>query len=636
VDKGHPTDTTVMCVACHNDSAMAKTSVVFPSGLEVKDLGVEARCMECHQGRESKTSVDAQIERFKVADPDVVVAPIKDDKGNPVNFGFRNVHYFAAAATQYGTQAKGGYEYEGKLYDGKFEHPAPFDTCVGCHNMHTLELKVEECAACHTGVKTAEDLAKVRMSGSLMDYDGDGNAEEGISEEVAGLQEKLGEAITAYATEVAKAPIVYNAAAYPYWFADANANGKFDEGEKGYSTWTGRLLKAAYNYQVANKDPGKFAHNAKYVAQLMYDSIEDLNAKLAKPIDISNAQRNDIGHFDGTAMAFRDWDDTGVVPANCAKCHSATGLPQFLKSNGTVAVDGRGNVVTTGTSSAHPANGLACSTCHNDLATYTVYPVVNVPFPSGKTVTFSSEKDDKGNLKPVAANLCLECHQGRQSTAALDLRTKGLEDDVVPEKPLSFANVHYFAAGASLFGSDAAVAYQYPDAKYVGRNMHAPGFQTCTECHNTHELELSFDKCTACHAGVKSPEEIRFSTNDLDGDKDVKEGAAAEIMALEEKLFAAIQLYAKDVAKKPIAYSPSAYPYFFEDTNANGKVDEKEPAYTAWTPRLLRAAYNYQYVQKDPGAYAHNSKYIGQVLVDTLNDVGSQVEVDMTGVTRPE
>jgi len=180
------------------------------------------------------------------------------------------------------------------------------------------------------------------------------------------------------------------------------------------------------------------------------------------------------------------------------------------------------------------------------------------------------------------------------------------------------------------------VAYQYADKEYVGRNMHVPGFQTCTECHSTHELELQFEKCTTCHAGAKTPQDIRISANDLDGDKDVKEGAAAEIMGLQEKLYAAIQTYAKDVAKKPIVYNSAAYPYFFEDTNANGKIDEGEPGYSAWTPRLLRAAYNYQYVQKDPGAFAHNPKYIGQVLYDTLEDLGNGgIKVDMTGLSRP-
>ena len=84
-------------------------------------------------------------------------------------------------------------------------------------------------------------------------------------------------------------------------------------------------------------------------------------------------------------MAFRDWDAEGMVPAGCAKCHSATGLPQFIENGGTVAVTGNGTVVTTGTTEADPANGFACTTCHNDLTKFTLYPVKGVPFPSGKT-----------------------------------------------------------------------------------------------------------------------------------------------------------------------------------------------------------------------------------------------------------
>ncbi len=639
VDKAPVPNTVVDCVACHNAVTVQKTSVVFPSGVELKNLGDESRCMECHQGRESKVSVDRQInETFKLTekDLDTVVKPIKDDKGNDVAFGFRNVHYYAAAATQYGTLVKGGYEYEGMAYDGKFEHPAPYNTCNGCHSPHTLQLDVKECATCHAGVAKVEDLAKIRMPGSLMDYDGDGDAKEGVSAELVGLREKLGAAIAAYAKEVAKADIAYSPSAYPYWFADANANGKVDEGEKGYSSWTPRLLKAAYNYQVATKDPGGFAHNAKYVIQLMHDSIADLNTKLAKPVDITKAARNDAGHFDGTAEAFRHWDDTGAVPADCAKCHSATGLPQFIENAGTVAVDGRGVVRTTGVVAAEPANGLACTTCHSDLTKFALHAVTSVPFPSGKSVTFSTEKDDKGNLKPAAANLCLECHQGRQSTTTMNIALAGKDDDKVPDPKLRFQNVHYFAAGASLFGNDAQGAYQYADKKYVGRNMHAPGFQDCTQCHNPHALELNFDKCTTCHAGVKSAEEIRFTKDDLDGDKDVKEGVAGELKTMEEKLYAAIQAYAKDVAKAPIVYSPAAYPYFFADANANGKVDEGEAAYTEWTPRLLRAAYNYQYAQKDPGLFAHNPKYGAQILYDALEDLSKGgVKVDMTGLVRP-
>jgi len=647
VDKPVPTGSLIDCVACHNASTVNKTSVVFPSGIEIKNLGDEARCMECHQGRESTVSVNNVISntfKLKDADEDTVVKPLvtTDATGKTVTttFGFRNIHYFAAAATQYGTLVKGGYEYKGKLYDGKFQHPEPYDTCNGCHNPHTLELELKECATCHAGVAKVEDIAKIRMAGSLMDYDGDGNAKEGIGEELAGLQQKLLSAIQAYAKEVSKADIAYNPAVYPYFIADKNGNGKADADETGaYTAWTPRLLKAAYNYQVASKDPGKLAHNAKYVIQLMYDSIADLNTKLTNKVDLSKAHRDDAGHFAGAGEPFRHWDATGEVPAQCVKCHTAQGLPEFLKNGGTVAVTASGSVVTVGVGNMEPSNGFACTTCHSDLTKFTVRAVVNVPFPSGKTVTFSTEKDDKGNLKPVAANLCLECHQGRESTTSVNTAIKGLDDDKVDSRA-RFRNVHYFAAGASLFGDQAQGAYQYEGKKYVGKFAHTAGFDTCTGCHNPHELELRFDKCTTCHAGVTSPKDIRMNPKDFDGDKDVKEGISAEVMALEAKLYTALVDYSKTITKTAIVYNAAAYPYFFKDTNGDGKADEKEAvaanSWSDWTPRLLRAAYNYQYVQKDPGVYAHNAKYALQILYDTLEDLGKKVKVDMTGVVRPE
>jgi hypothetical protein len=79
----------------------------------------------------------------------------------------------------------------------------------------------------------------------------------------------------------------------------------------------------------------------------------------------------------------------------------------------------------------------------------------------------------------------------------------------------------------------------------------------------------------------------------------------------------------------PIAYDSHAYPYFFMDTNANGVVDPEEAVrengFAGWTPRLLRAAYNYQWASKDPGSFAHNGEYILQTLYDSLEDIGGDV-----------
>ena len=170
MDAPAPIGTVVDCVACHNDVTLVKDSVTMPSGLVISGLGDESRCMECHQGRESKVSVDQAIADAAVADDDTPSEQL----------GFKNIHYFAAAATKYGTLAKGGYEYDGKAYDGMFAHVEGFTTCIDCHNSHTLEVKVEECKGCHEDVTTVEDLKNVRMAGSEVDYNGNGDIEEGI------------------------------------------------------------------------------------------------------------------------------------------------------------------------------------------------------------------------------------------------------------------------------------------------------------------------------------------------------------------------------------------------------------------------------------------------------------------------
>ncbi len=614
VDKPAPIGTTIQCIACHNDAAVKMTSVVFPSGAEIKGLGPEARCMQCHQGRASKASVDDAISKAALTDPDTVSDQL----------GFVNIHYFAAAATLYGTATKGGYEYDGKAYDHKNDHVAGYNTCIGCHNQHTLEVRIDECKVCHTNVASKDDLKNIRMFGSKVDYDGDGNVDEGIAGEIEGLQGMLLTAIQSYAKDVAGAPIAYNAASYPYFFADTNGNGTVDEGEAdAYKSWTGRLLKAAYNYQTSIKDPGTFAHGGKYIIELLYDSIEDLNTKLATPVDLSKAHRIDAGHFAGSEEAFRHWDTEGEVPGSCARCHSGMGLATYLKEGVNV--------------SAPTANGFNCANCHDDLTTFTRRVAAKATFPSGATITFGEKED---------ANLCIQCHQGRESKVSVDraITASTLKDDEVAtaDKPLSFRNPHYFAAGATLFGTQAKGAYEYAGQTYNGRNMHTEKFDTCVECHDAHALTVKVDSCANCHevTTVEDLQNIRMTPQgqtavDYDGDGNVTEGIAGEVATMEEKLYAAIQAYAADKLKAPIVYAGGSYPYFFNDTNANGVADPDElksdNGYKGWTPRLLRAAYNYQWVAKDPGAFAHNGKYILQILYDSIKNTNGSV----TGMTRP-
>ncbi|MFN2123286.1 MAG: cytochrome c3 family protein [Candidatus Promineifilaceae bacterium] len=599
VDAAVPVGEVIACEACHNDVTISMDTVLFPSGVELSGLGPQSRCMQCHQGRASTISVNAGLAEAGL-DGEADLDTVSED------IGFSNIHYYAAAATRLGHEVMGGYEYEGKAYDPRFDHVASYDTCIGCHNPHTLELKLDECAACHHNVTGEADLVNIRMNGSLVDYDGDGDMQEGIYYEIETLREMLAAAMTAYSTEIAGAPIVYNAEAYPYFFTDTNGDGEGNEGDENYATWTPRLAKAAYNYQVSLKDPGAFAHGGKYIIELLYDSIEDLNQAIDTPVDLSNAQRIDSGHFAATEEPFRHWDEEGAVPGTCSRCHSAAGLPLYIEQG--VSID-------------QPyASGLNCATCHNDLTTFTRYESAEVEFPSGAVLSFGEDALD--------ANLCLNCHQGRASTNTIAQAIADKADDVVDET-LRFANIHYFAAGATLFGTEAKGIYEYPDQVYVGRNEHVGAFDSCIECHDGHALTVNIDSCGNCHENVDSEEElmnIRVSELDFDGNGDVTEGIYSEVQHMGDALYAAMQAYADtNEGTAPIVYDPTTYPYFFDDAGEG---------YATWTPRLLRTAYNYQYYQKDPGAFAHNPKYVIQMLYDSLADIGGAEAV--AGMIRPE
>jgi hypothetical protein len=291
----------------------------------------------------------------------------------------------------------------------------------------------------------------------------------------------------------------------------------------------------------------------------------------------------------------------------------------------------------TGRNIANPAsNGLNCSTCHSDLTNYARREVTKVKFPSGAVL-------DIGNAD---ANLCLTCHQGRESMVSVSaaIARSGLKDDQVagPDNPLRFLNPHYFGAGATLMGDEAKGMYEYANKDYNGRTLHPAPNNTCVACHDVHTQAVKVDQCAGCHQGVTTVDDVVNTvrkpgdTVDYNGNGNTTEGFGQEIKGMQDALYASIQNYAKATAKQAIVYSPSSYPYFFIDTNGNGQVDPDEAnsknAFTNWTPRLLRAAYNLQWAQKDPGQFAHNFYYVDQVLYDALQDLGGAAAVK--GMTR--
>ena len=320
-------------------------------------------------------------------------------------------------------------------------------------------------------------------------------------------------------------------------------------------------------------------------------------------------------HADRTSEAFTHWHEDGEIPGPCAVCHSSTGAMDYVK--GAMSTPGIiDHAVGLGTT-------VDCATCHNQDAA----AVMSVPFPSGvKIDTFGTSA------------ICTVCHQGRASSKTVEAKIEGLEDDTIAGD-LGFINVHYKPSASTMMGSITRGGFEYPGKIYKGKFTHVPDLNTCTDCHNPHSLQVELETCATCHQGVGNFTEIRNSPADFDGDGNTTEGIANPIADLHARLGYAIQLYAADVIEAPVIYSAHAYPYFFADTDADGTAGAGEAIYPnryqSWTPRLLKAAYNYQLVAKETAIYTHNPHYALQLLFDSLENLSERVEVDMTGLTRP-
>ncbi|MCB9735223.1 MAG: hypothetical protein H6745_21775 [Deltaproteobacteria bacterium] len=606
-DTDHATGTVIECTACHNDVALTLSHVIFPSGVEVDGLGPEARCMTCHQGRASSDTVDNDIADADVATPDTV----------STDLGFLNIHYYAAGATLMAGRVRGGYQYDGQVYDWRFRHVPGVDTCVGCHDPHSLQLKFETCNQCHPGTHSKDDVKNIRMIASRgQDYDGDGDKQEGIYYELEGLKATLLADIRTYGEQHGGA-ICYESETYPYFFRDSDADGVCTAEEavfaNRYASWTARLVRAAYNFSAASKDPGAFAHNGKYMIQLVHDSIEDLNKGISTPRDLTAMIRNDVGHFNGAGEPARHWDADEEVSSGCSKCHGGSEGFRFFLDHG------------VGANVEEPDNGLDCATCHTNFTQFETVKVASVVFPSGVSVNTSEAGTD---------GICVTCHQGRESKKSVDAQLAAGGNG-------GFKNIHYLPAGATRYGADVHVGYEYAGKTYAGHPAGHAGGDNCTSCHNpvttnhTFYVSDNIGYCATCHLGVTKPEDIRMPSNttDWDGDGSGTESLKAELDGIAAALLRAMQASSNN----KICYNENAYPYFFIDTDSDGECSAAEAispnAFKTWgTGGLLPAAFNYQFYKKEPGAWAHNFKYMAQILIDGIEALGG----DVSSFTRPQ
>ena len=331
------------------------------------------------------------------------------------------------------------------------------------------------------------------------------------------------------------------------------------------------------------------------------------------------------GHADVNSVSFTNWneDDPPEVPVTCAKCHSGRGFIDYLGQDGSAAfsVDGPAPVESV----------VSCMVCHSEAAD----ALELARFPSGAEINMG-----RGDA------LCGSCHSGLSAGGRVDaVMGEFGDDEVVPENRL--ITPHYAYAAATWLGAEAQGGYEYAGKDYVGRFLHADGVETCTQCHDAHSLRIRKDAakpdanlCAACHSNVTGYADYRdvfVKGIDYDGDGTAK-GIYHEIEGMRAVLNTMIQRYAAEVISQPIGWA-DAFPYQFKDTDGDGEISDEEASvpnsFTDFTPRLMRAAFNYQFSKKDPAGYVHNGKYMLQLLYDSIEDLASVVGPPDAILARP-
>jgi hypothetical protein len=601
--------------------------LAFPSEDEGSMWNQSNMCAACHLGRSSSVQVDESI---------------AESPGGPHTF--INIHYYAAAASYFGGETRGGYEYDGLEYVGRnpfASHPPDKIDCVGCHMRgderdHHFVPEVDDCTGCHGGT-SFETLGGSPMMNLAAIED---------------LKEQLLEEIDHYATNVIGEPIVYEGHSYPYFFFDTDDDDVADPSEADfgnrYNLFDDALLRAAYNFQVAEKDPAGYIHNGVYLRQILFDSITDLGGLTVfvppgRPgFDHENASKTDQWHISGHAHSlgepFRHWDEDGEISTSCAKCHSPQGFIDFC-ADGTVD------------EAPLPGELVGCAACHanydlfDDASTRYDDPFANpelepIEFPSGATQSFGGP-----------SNICAACHQGRASGVSIDAADPNeVEQSPSDYDSFSCINRHYFAASAILFGSDVTASYEYAGQFYAGENVYPVEHDekvSCVGCHMRSEADHEFlpqlEDCTDCHWDLTDFEELGrpfgFADVDYDGDGS-GESFQHEIDGLANTLYLAIQDYAVNGLPQasPIIYVPGSYPYWFKDTDGDGMLTEGEDGYgnryQDFDRELLRAAYNYHSGQ-DPCGDMHNYTYVMQTLYDSTDQLDDLLLNGSVPGTRP-
>lgn len=350
------------------------------------------------------------------------------------------------------------------------------------------------------------------------------------------------------------------------------------------------------------------------------------------------------GDLEGKAWIYYDFKTRGTSKTNaaettasdCVRCHSTTGYINYV-ATGFRNISAFARFVDRG------KEPLRCDGCHLDgsgrsygwqvraVPQVTAYYNYSVAAKAPKRLTRSVDAQVAQTFPYIGnSNVCIICHAGRTAGVTLKAIDGWLNDRNAAGaltlgnyssyyNNLNFINSHYLTGAAILFKKG---GYEYEGQNYaniahfqhdlIGKNntKDTGNSGPCVGCHlipgrhtfkpYTHDnagrvVSIDNQICQKCHAGAYG----------LTADK---------INAEVEEFEAAMAAFDAMLKLNGIYYGPS-HPYYFKSavyTSAN--------AMKKWRKvETLGAAFNYNLIHHDPGAYAHNRIYVKRLIHDSID-----------------
>lgn len=357
--------------------------------------------------------------------------------------------------------------------------------------------------------------------------------------------------------------------------------------------------------------------DAQYVSKNFENSCTSCHDphKADKGITQTHKDWAETGHAKVTSKAFTEYDFknrniAGVY--SCGRCHTSTGFVHFLDDNYAQPFP----KTTWATAGDASREVITCKACHTSF---------NYKNSVRKAGTYTAAYGVAGLQASVmyddaaTSNLCVPCHTGLLNEAAIEAVKDFTNTD------FSAVSSHYFAAAATLY-SKVGFKYYSDPVKYdpaldfngthfshnqIGINdyklpltfapFQATGFKgPCVSCHmqsGNHKLDIAPGYaaggiCTKCHLGPYAMTAAKI--------EEEKEGYNASLSLLEAVL-----------SSKGMTYT-TTYPYFATKNwtavgpaNGSGKQN-------------MGAAFNFNFLKHEPGAFAHNRIYAKRIIYDSL------------------